>query len=370
MSTTKAKKRSGGFSLSALSTTRGQLFGIATLMVVYFHSYISLHALLPNTPVLADILSLIHSHCNKGVDMFLFMSGIGLYYSMSKEPRLRDFYKKRATRILPAVFIVSSIWFALKGSTGLEGYLSNLFFVSFLTEGVRYFWYFALIIFLYAIYPLIYKLYKSTGTFGMVTSLIMVITINILIMELAPAFYGHVEIALTRIPVFLIGAWIGKYVKEGVRISNLWLIVAGVVTLAIYVFYYFNPFAELLYIYRYMGGIFAIALTFLFSALFSRFSLGFVGTFLIWIGGYSMEIYLIQEKAASILYNSFHTNDPTSIAFYFAIFIISLICAIALKALTDNLDRNLFYRNANKGKKTEAPKAETKVQKEKELVHK
>lgn len=367
-----------GFSLSTFSTTRGQLFGLATLMVVIFHSYISFKALLPSTPVLAEILELIRSHFNKGVDMFLFMSGMGLYYSLSGNPNLKDFYKKRATRILPAVLIVSAIWFAYSGSNGLGDYLNNTFLITFYTEGVRNFWYFALIIFLYAIYPLVHKLFEKTGVFGMLTTVALVIATNVVLMESAPTFYGHVEIALTRIPVFLVGAWIGKHVKNGVTISNVWLIVAAAVTVGIYLFYHYKPLSEseFLYLYRYIGGIFAVAQLMLFAALFNRFSLGFVGTFLIWIGGYSMEIYLIYEKAATILFNSFHTNDPTKIAFYIAIFVVSMMGAIALKALCDNLDKNLFYRNAKKiqpksnialAEESSKPKA---PQKEKELVHK
>ncbi len=345
-------KKQTGYNLSALSTTRDLLFGLATLMVVLFHSYINIKTALPSTPLLASILSVIRGHCNKGVDMFLFMSGIGLFYSMSNNPKLRDFYKKRATRILPALFIVAALWFAYDKPEGIGGYFSDVFFVTFFTDGVRNFWYFILIIFLYAAYPLIHKLYQKTGFFGMLGSVIGVIAINYILMKTAPTFYGHTEIALTRIPVFLLGAWAGKFVKEGKTISWLWIALSVVGIIGIYVFYAISPFKELLYIYRYIGGIFAICILFAFSALFSFCKLGAFGTFLIWLGGYSMEIYLIHEKAASIFYNSFHTNDPSKIVYYIAIFFITVVFAMGLKAICQSLDKNLFYRNDLKKKKS------------------
>ncbi len=348
MSSKAITKKQTGYSLSALSTTRDILFGLATLMIVLYHSYISFTTAMPNSPVLGEILDLIREHSNKGVDMFLFMSGIGLYYSMSKNPKLKDFYKKRATRILPAVFIVSVIWFAYDSPEGLSNYFSDVFFISFFTKGVRNFWYFILVIFLYAVYPLIHKLYKSTGVWGAVSSVVVVVALNFLLMKTSPAFYSRIEIALTRIPVFLLGAFAGKFVKEGKRISWLWIALAGAILTGIYVFYYFNPVPHLLYLYRYIGGIFGICHLFLFSALFSKCTFGAVGTFLVWLGGYSMEIYLIHEKAYAIFNKSFHTGDPSKIVYNLAIFFITVVFAIALKAICQSLDKNLFYKNSLK----------------------
>ncbi|MDO5124131.1 MAG: acyltransferase [Eubacteriales bacterium] len=347
MEKSSAKQSKKGFSLALFSTKRDYLFGIATLMVVLFHSYIIFSALLPDAPWLADMLTVIKGTMNKGVEIFLFLSGIGLYYSMSKKPSLKEFYKKRATRILPALFIVSAIWFALREPNGLWGYLSDVFFITFFTEGTRVFWYFVLTIFLYIIYPLIHKLFEKTRLYGLILSVTAVVLINILLMSFAPKFYGNIEIALTRIPVFLVGAWIGKHVKDGVKISNLWLLVAFSVMTACFLFYKFQPISEkeYLYIYRYLGSFFAISLLFLWGAIFDKFSLGPFGTFLVWIGGYSMEIYLIQEKVGILNYNNFHTNDPTMIVYYFTMLIFTIILAMGLKALCNNLDRNLFYRN-------------------------
>ena len=340
-----------GFSLSAFSTTRGQLFGLATLMIFFYHSfYINYNALLPDLEFLPKFINTLQDHCNSAVDIFLIMSGIGLYYSFSGNSSLKDFYKKRATRILPPVLIVAALWYGMGKVQGLFDYLGSVFFLNFYLEGVRYFWYFALIVVLYAVYPFLHKLLESTRIYGMLIIVIGIITINVILMIFAPEIYSRIEIALTRIPAFIIGAWMGKLVKDGKTISYLWLLPIGAVFAGILVFYYFKPLSttDFLYVYRYVGTVYALSITFLAAAFFSKVKLGFVGTFLVWIGGYSMEIYLIQEKAVSKFFQTFNTNDPTYISFYIAIFVVTIILAMALKAMCTNLDKNLFYRNANK----------------------
>ncbi len=342
-----------GISLSILSTSRDKLFGLATLMVILFHSYVKLSVLFPNAPIVGEIIELVRSHCNKGVDMFLFMSGIGLFYSMSGKSKLKDFYKKRFVRILPAVLIVSTIWFAIKGTGGLDGYLKNAFLISFFTDGVRNFWYFALILVLYILYPLIHKFYEKSGTLGYVLSVLVVIAINEILRASAPVIYKHIEIALTRIPVFLTGAWIGKFVKQGVIVSKIWIPISTLVIFATYIFYWYMPLSEsnFLYIYRYVGSIFGIALVFLFAVIFDKTAKGAFGTFLVWLGGYSMEIYLIHEKASSILYKSFHSHDSSLVAYYIAMAVITILSAMALKAACQSLEKNLFFKNLNKAQK-------------------
>lgn len=352
MSNSKSIPAKKGISLSVLSTSRDKLFGLATLIIILFHSYVKLSVLFPNAPIIGEILELVREHCNKGVDMFLFMSGIGLFYSMSAKPKLKDFYKKRFVRVLPAVLIVSTIWFAIKGTGGLDGYLKNAFLISFFTDGVRNFWYFALILVLYILYPLVHKFYEKSGVIGFVLSVFIVIAINEILRSTSSAIYKDIEIALTRIPVFLTGAFAGKLVKQGVTVSKIWIPVSVAIILAVYVFYWHMPLneAKFLHIYRYVGGIFGIAVVFLFAVIFDKTAKGAFGTFLVWLGGYSMEIYLIHEKASSILYKSFHTYDSSLVAYYIAIAVVTILGAMALKAACRSLEKNLFFKNHKQNK--------------------
>ena len=48
---------------------------------------------------------------NIGVDMFLFLSGIGLWYSWTKQPSLKHFFKRRYLRIYPAWLIMALLFY-------------------------------------------------------------------------------------------------------------------------------------------------------------------------------------------------------------------------------------------------------------------
>ena len=90
--------------LSDLSAYRTQLMGIATLMIIICHAN-AYHVLLPR------FLASLFVWGNFGVDIFLFLSGIGLYYSLSKRNTHKkddyiSFYKKRGVRIyIPYIII-------------------------------------------------------------------------------------------------------------------------------------------------------------------------------------------------------------------------------------------------------------------------
>lgn len=356
----KTKNNEKGFSLSALSNTRGYVMGIATLMIVFFHSYISFSKLMPDAPGWALFFDRFRQLCVCGVDIFLILSGIGLYYSLSKNKSLKDFYKKRATRILPAVMLVSIYWFAQKGSTGIGPYLKNVTFISFYTDGVRYFWYFALIIFLYAIYPLIHKLIEHTGVYGALALIAVTVTGTLMLKKFDYQQYLYIEIALTRIPVFIVGAWLGKLVKDGVRIPYFVIAIMAVVFLitAFIGYYYLGKWnvnnainsGTVTLLKRITGNLHGITLTFIFAAIFRKCKQNALTTFLTWIGVYSMELYLVHEKLGILMYTKITTGDPSHILYYGIIFILSIPIAMALKAFTDNLNKNLFYKNPKKEK--------------------
>lgn len=64
------------FSLELLSKYRTQLMGIAAIMIIICHA-VSYGVVLPS------ILKKITLYGNLGVDIFLFLSGLGCYYSLS-----------------------------------------------------------------------------------------------------------------------------------------------------------------------------------------------------------------------------------------------------------------------------------------------
>lgn len=84
-----------------LSRYRGELMGAAIIFIVLFHMS------LPRSDAFFGL-----RRCgNIGVDMFLFLSGIGLWFSWVKNPSTKQFYKRRLLRIFPAWLIMSSLYY-------------------------------------------------------------------------------------------------------------------------------------------------------------------------------------------------------------------------------------------------------------------
>ena len=65
-----------GVNLSKISFYRNELMGFSTLLILICHAGGYIH--------MSSILAYIVSVGNIGVDMFLFLSGMGLWYSLSE----------------------------------------------------------------------------------------------------------------------------------------------------------------------------------------------------------------------------------------------------------------------------------------------
>ena len=87
--------------LGKISTYRGQLMGFAIIIVMLFHMAV---------PRSSSWYGLVRMG-NLGVDIFFFLSGVGLWYSWSKNPDLHRFYFNRIIRIYPAWLIIAGYYF-------------------------------------------------------------------------------------------------------------------------------------------------------------------------------------------------------------------------------------------------------------------
>lgn len=76
------------------------IMGIACIFIIFYHTtFIFQGVVMKNIKELADI----------GVDMFLIISGMSMYYSLIKAERKALFYKKRFLRIIPIFLMVSIV---------------------------------------------------------------------------------------------------------------------------------------------------------------------------------------------------------------------------------------------------------------------
>ena len=83
------------YKYNILSKYRTELMGIAILWVMFFHLSIDINN---------RILNLIKTIGYGGVDIFLMISGLGLYYAYKKNNNIKLFYKRRLLRLLPHIY--------------------------------------------------------------------------------------------------------------------------------------------------------------------------------------------------------------------------------------------------------------------------
>ena len=87
--------------LANISRFRGELMGAAMLFIILFHIGLSR----------GDPFYGLRRCGNVGVDIFLFLSGVGLWYSWTKNPSVRHYFTRRYLRIYPAWLLMASLYY-------------------------------------------------------------------------------------------------------------------------------------------------------------------------------------------------------------------------------------------------------------------
>lgn len=342
-----AKSNHLPLSCTSFSTYRGVLMGVATLMVVLYHSAgmnLDLSPFLSVKPVTEAVNYLFLSFKwvgNAGVDLFLLLSGIGLYRSFSGNPSVKAFWRRRAVRILPPLLIVALIWYAI-GEGRL--YFSHVLLVSFF-GGDQTHWYFLLIICLYAIYPLIHK---AVARWGLVFALIVYASFAVIsagLFLVLPGPFGIVEICFTRVPVFVLGVWLGRCVAEQrtlpgwtVPVSSISVVVLFI---ALFCLRYFGIYTKCVIVSRFLYAPFVLTLCVVLTVLFSRHPAR-EHRFLTWVGGLSMEVYLLYEKLGNLCNGFFVVKESFGISYWLPVFVLTLLTAMALQSATKKVSAALF----------------------------
>lgn len=136
------------FNLSLLSKHRTHLMGIAAIMIIVCHANVY-------GVTMPVALRKMFNYGNMGVDIFLFLSGIGCYYSLSKKTTLAAWYRKRFVRIfIPYAVMQIPFWtyWIVVGEFDFADKLFEFSTVKFWTHHVGA-WYVALLLPLYIITP-------------------------------------------------------------------------------------------------------------------------------------------------------------------------------------------------------------------------
>lgn len=286
--------------LGNISRYRGELMGLAIIFVVLFHVG------LPRE----DIFFGLRRMGNIGVDIFLFLSGIGLWYSWSKTPSTLTFLFKRFFRVYPAWIIIAALYYIpdmiCPDLVRHGGHSTNIIDLigditinwDFWLNDELTFWYIPAIMMLYLFTPAYIQLIIKHPTYRWLPALMMAWCI--VLQYVSPIYdaVGHIEIFWSRVPIFLLGINMGTAVKEKKTVegSSIWLIIIafiGTLSTCIYLEQvkhgHFPLFLErMLYIPLTITGIILL------NELLSKAPAWFHKV-CVFIGAISLEIYLIHH---------------------------------------------------------------------------
>jgi len=214
-----------------ISDARMETFGIATLLVILVHakSY--------NWETYSTVLYKICELGSIGVDIFLFLSGMGLYYSMENCDSVKEFYKRRIVRIIPAYLMIAGLLYGVLfifNTISLTDYLLHISTLYMWIKGPSVTWYISFLVLLYVLYPLFYRvLISQNGKRNTMILIGIIVIAEIGLFVFAREFYLYYEYALARIPIFMLGVISGKREFDGNGYSIWSVLIYGISFIAI-----------------------------------------------------------------------------------------------------------------------------------------
>lgn len=340
-----------GQNWACISSFRTELMGVATLLVLLYHGNF----------FGSQIGRAIAAEGQVGVEMFLFLSGVGLYFSMRKNENVFVFYRHRFMRIIPSYLIIAiplyAIIFFLLGPRKISIFLYHIFQVGFLLPNeLRHctLWYVPFIVILYILYPVWYFLTKAFRNGK--TLVFALLIVAALLCELAsvvflPGLYvrdgtGGLALQVCRLPIFLIGCYAAFAVQERKRLRAFplaffsALAFAAIRLLATLCVDKRSP----LYISLIWKSRVFLALAII-CACVLLFGLSHspdgkkpvVLRVLAFVGKYSLEIYLLQELLKDLYRYGPLAAIPPFFSYYFIVVPLSIVLAVAVRSLSGKI---------------------------------
>lgn len=201
--------------LEKISKYRTLIMGIAILWVILFHTT-KLDFSLP-IYVKFPLFNLGFG----GVDIFILLSGFGIYCSLHKDDDILNFYKKRIKRLLPALPII--LFFAFYRNDfsfeSIIGYVTQLnFFSPKYSFDIDYgrFWYIPIITVFYFISPILYNIIHKHFSLKLVCVLLL-----LSIFVTIPFWKQPLQITtICRLPIYIEGLILGYCLCNKINLST------------------------------------------------------------------------------------------------------------------------------------------------------
>lgn len=329
---------------SIFSKNRSSIYGVAIISIIIYHYFEDVAALNLTRGGLRQICQLYNTFISSvGVEFFVFLSGVGLYFSLEKDSNTLHFFTKRAKRILPAYLMVAVPYWVLVDllimRKGPLSFVLDFFFVTFFTQGIRTFWYVPFIILAYLSYPLVYKLLHTnwTNQSQAVMLIFLALSIQLIPKYVMPSLNQNIEILLGRFLIFFIGCWCGKKVYRQEYISDKEKngIIFGVGLMLCQ----FVPVIKIIILklgFRFLMCFWGISLLYCMAVCMPKLPKKIIKV-LEKFGAVSYELYLTHVAVRALM------NIVGLKTFYFQNYVLCVLISLLLTAIIVNLQRRMFY---------------------------
>ena len=285
--------------LGKISKYRSELMGFAIIIVMLFHVPLSR----------LDPFFGLRRMGNLGVDIFFFLSGIGLWYSWAKQQDWRRFYLNRALRIYPAWLIVAGYFYISRfHGTTTASYvdLAGDIIVNwdFWLHDELTFWYVPATMMLYLFAPPYMELVRRHPIYRWLV--VLPLMWCIIVQYVAPVHQavGHIEIFWSRVPIFFLGINFAEAVRQKREVDKqAWWMIIGLFALSLWACIWLEQMRHgrfPLYTERMLYIVLAITTILIMSKVFDWLCGSKAGTYVnkwfAWVGGISLEIYLVHVQ--------------------------------------------------------------------------
>ena len=299
-----------------ISKHRSAVMGLMALLIIVYHAKWETNSWIFNNTV--------NRYGSIGVDVFVFVSGFGLAYALTKSHGFGNYMKRRLTRILPAYYsfqILNLLVVLLLMAFGIENKLMQpieailpigVWFNFDSNRNLAYKWYIAAIIGFYAIAAVIYPVMRKSRFLYLTVFIFLLITVCFIPFI---ADMSHMPFALQRLPALVLGLAVGvaslrkesKYRKTSIGMIGLFAAFAAGVIMIMLEGHVSGEFllkmtdaSSISLKQSLIAPLFTVFLTALFE-LMVRIHLESVAKCFAWLGKLSLELYLVHSIVSGIL---------------------------------------------------------------------
>jgi peptidoglycan/LPS O-acetylase OafA/YrhL len=304
--------------LADISRYRGELMGAAMLFIILFHVQ------LPRS----DMFFGLRRMGNIGVDLFLFLSGIGLWFSWMKDRKgenLRQktvgFYLRRLLRIYPTWLVMASLFYvgdfmgAGKYSKNLADLLGDVLVNwDFWLHDELTFWYIPATMMLYLLAPPYMELIRRHPVYRWLP--VVMVMWCVIVQWVTPIHQavGHIEIFWSRVPIFCLGINMAEAIRTKTRLTaDSWIFVIAAFVFSLGACVWLEQMRHgrfPLYTERMLYIVLAITTIIIMSEVFDKLSaIRGINKAIGFVGGISLEIYLLHvEYVLKPLQHAYHLS--------------------------------------------------------------